>query len=35
MKANEMTSMERVLTALSHKEPDRVPLFFTPIHAWG
>ena len=22
-----MTSMERVLTALSHKEPDRVPLF--------
>ncbi len=27
MKAKEMTSMERVLTALSHKEPDRVPLF--------
>ncbi len=26
MKA-EMTSMERVLTTLSHKEPDRVPLF--------
>lgn len=23
---NQMTSMERVLTALSHKEPDRVPL---------
>jgi uroporphyrinogen decarboxylase len=23
----EMTSMERVLTALSHKEPDRVPMF--------
>lgn len=22
-----MTSLERVLTALSHKEPDRVPLF--------
>lgn len=22
----EMTSMERVLTALSHQEPDRVPL---------
>ena len=22
-----MTSMERVLTTLSHKEPDRVPLF--------
>ena len=27
MKKAEMTSMERVLTALSHKEPDRVPLF--------
>ncbi len=27
MKKNEMTSMERVLTTLSHKEPDRVPLF--------
>ena len=27
MKVTEMTSMERVLTALSHKEPDRVPLF--------
>jgi len=27
MKIQEMTSMERVLTALSHKEPDRVPLF--------
>jgi uroporphyrinogen decarboxylase len=27
MKTQEMTSMERVLTALSHKEPDRVPLF--------
>jgi uroporphyrinogen decarboxylase len=27
MKANEMTSMQRVLTTLSHKEPDRVPLF--------
>lgn len=24
---NEMTSMERTLTALSHKEPDRTPLF--------
>ena len=23
----EMTPMERVLTTLSHKEPDRVPLF--------
>jgi uroporphyrinogen decarboxylase len=23
----EMTSMERVLTAISHKEPDRIPLF--------
>lgn len=22
-----MTSMERVMTAISHKEPDRVPLF--------
>lgn len=27
MKANEMTSMQRVFTALSHKEPDMVPLF--------
>ncbi len=27
MKKEEMTSMQRVLTALSHKEPDRVPLF--------
>lgn len=27
MKIVEMTPMERVLTALSHKEPDRVPLF--------
>ena len=27
MKARAMTSMERVLTALSHKEPDRVPMF--------
>jgi uroporphyrinogen decarboxylase len=27
MKMNEMTSMQRVLTTLSHKEPDRVPLF--------
>jgi len=27
MKPNSMTSMERVLTTLSHKEPDRVPLF--------
>ena len=27
MKTNEMTSMQRVLTTLSHKEPDRVPLF--------
>ncbi|MFC2086257.1 uroporphyrinogen decarboxylase family protein [Bacteroidota bacterium] len=27
MKSKEMTSMERVLTTLSHKEPDRVPLF--------
>jgi len=27
MKAKEMTSMERVLTCLSHREPDRVPLF--------
>lgn len=27
MKSKEMTSMERVLTALSHQEPDRVPLF--------
>jgi len=24
-----MTSMERVLTTLSHNEPDRVPLFLT------
>jgi uroporphyrinogen decarboxylase len=27
MKENGMTSMQRVLTTLSHKEPDRVPLF--------
>lgn len=27
MKKAEMTPMERVLTTLSHKEPDRVPLF--------
>jgi uroporphyrinogen decarboxylase len=27
MKKTEMTSMQRVLTTLSHKEPDRVPLF--------
>lgn len=27
MKTLEMTSMERVLTALSHQEPDRVPFF--------
>ncbi len=27
MTASTMTSMERVLTTLSHKEPDRVPLF--------
>jgi uroporphyrinogen decarboxylase len=27
MKDQQMTSMERVLTTLSHKEPDRVPLF--------
>ncbi|MDO8951043.1 MAG: uroporphyrinogen decarboxylase family protein [Draconibacterium sp.] len=27
MKTSEMTPMERVLTTLSHKEPDRVPLF--------
>jgi uroporphyrinogen decarboxylase len=27
MKTKSMTPMERVLTALSHKEPDRVPLF--------
>ncbi|RPH31705.1 MAG: methylcobamide--CoM methyltransferase MtbA [Bacteroidales bacterium] len=27
MKTKDMTSMERVLTTLSHKEPDRVPLF--------
>ena len=30
MSANgKMTSTERVMTALSHKEPDRVPLFLT------
>jgi uroporphyrinogen decarboxylase len=29
----QMTSMERVLTALSHKEPDRVPVFlFVTMH---
>ena len=27
MKKEEMTSMQRVLTALGHREPDRVPLF--------
>lgn len=27
VKSKAMTSMERVLTALSHKEPDRVPMF--------
>jgi len=27
MKTREMTSMERVLTTLGHREPDRVPLF--------
>ncbi len=27
MKKSEMTPLERVLTTLSHKEPDRVPLF--------
>lgn len=27
MTGDEMTSLERTLTALSHKEPDRVPLF--------
>jgi len=27
MKNKSMTSMERVLTALSHREPDRVPMF--------
>jgi uroporphyrinogen decarboxylase len=27
MKKEKMTSMERVLTSLSHQEPDRVPLF--------
>lgn len=33
MKKNSMTSMERTLTALSHKEPDRVPLFLlTTMH---
>lgn len=29
---NEMTSMERVMTALSFKEPDRVPLFLLFTH---
>ncbi len=33
MKTKEMTSMERVLTTLSGKEPDRVPLFLlTTMH---
>lgn len=33
MNPNEMTSMERVLTTLSHKEPDRVPFFLlTTMH---
>jgi uroporphyrinogen decarboxylase len=33
MKAKTMTSMERVLTALSHREPDRVPMFLlTTMH---
>lgn len=27
MRRNEITSMQRVLTAISHKEPDRVPFF--------
>ncbi|QTA82008.1 Uroporphyrinogen decarboxylase [Desulfonema limicola] len=30
MNRNTMTPMQRVLTALSHKEPDRVPLFLLP-----
>lgn len=33
MEKTEMTSMERVLTSLSHKEPDRLPLFLlTTMH---
>ncbi len=33
MKSSTMTSMERVLTTLMHKEPDRVPLFlFATMH---
>ncbi|MDZ4163761.1 MAG: uroporphyrinogen decarboxylase family protein [Smithellaceae bacterium] len=28
MKKSTMTSMQRVLASLSHKEPDRVPFFF-------
>ena len=27
MNLNKMTSMQRVLTTLGHKEPDRIPLF--------
>ncbi len=27
---NEMTSMDRVLTTLDNREPDRVPLFLLP-----
>jgi uroporphyrinogen decarboxylase len=30
MKKETMTSMQRVFTTLSHKEPDRVPLFLLP-----
>ncbi|QTA93282.1 uroporphyrinogen decarboxylase family protein [Desulfonema magnum] len=30
MKKTSMTSLERVLTTLGHKEPDRVPLFLLP-----
>ena len=32
MNAPAMTSLERVLTALSHKEPDRTPLFLLFSH---
>lgn len=31
MSSQRMTSMERVLTALSHREPDRVPFFLFPV----
>jgi len=31
--AQEMTSRERVLTAMGHEEPDRVPLFYRDIRA--